>query len=61
MKHELPQVKPKRTIKPRKPEARIEQYIQSRPTPISEQIRDIQIRIQQLRAQTIELLAQYKG
>ena len=59
MKHELPRVKPKRTIKPRKPDARIEQYIQSRPTPISEQIR--QIRIEQLRAQTIELLAQYKG
>lgn len=60
MKHELPQVKPKNAIKPRKPEARIEQYIHSRPTPISEQIRAIQIRIQQLRAQTIELLAQYR-
>lgn len=61
MKHELPQVKPERTIKPKKPDARIEQYIHSTPTPITEQIRAIRSRIQQLRAQTVELLAQYKG
>ena len=53
-------VKPSKPIRPQRMPAELEQYIQSRPKPIREQIRAIRIRIEQLRAQTELLLAQRK-